>query len=379
MSRRRHNLCLFTNRFGHGGTEHQFAELASRINQDKYDIVVACFSRKGEFYEKVAGASLPVFEVSRGRWFEANTLRSAWAWMRMVRLRRIELVHTFDYYTNLFAGPLTRMAGVPLLVTSRRDTGTMYTARQRWAVRQVFLQSDRVVVNSEAARQSLLQEDCPSPLVRVVRNGVDLGRYHSNGNRQSGRRRWGWSDESQLIGLIANLRPEKGHRILLNAVPKVIQRYPLAHFLLVGPGPLEGELRDYVMTHGLTPYVSFLGDFDEIPELLASLDIVVLPSTSESLPNAVLEAMSAGRPVIASAVGGCTELIEQGRTGLLVPPGDSHALADQILLLLARPELRADLGRAARKHAESEFTFNLAVKRLEAVYDELLERRAGDC
>jgi glycosyltransferase involved in cell wall biosynthesis len=377
MSPRRRNLCLFTDRFGHGGTQHQFAELVSRLDQSKYNLLVACFSRTGEFYELVEAAGLQVVEFSRGRWFAPSTFQCALAWMTLIRRQSIELVHTFDYYTNVFAGPLTRLAGVPFLVTSRRDTGSMFSPRQRWALRSVFTQSNCVVVNSEAARQSLLAEGVPSSLIRLVRNGVDIKEFHSNGNQRAARSRWGWERATPLIGLIANLRPEKGHDILLRAVPEVIQHFPQAQFLLAGPGPLEFELRQYVVTKGLSPYVSFLGDCSDIPDLLAALDIVVLPSTSESMPNVVLEAMSAGRPVVASAIGGCLELIDHGRNGLLFPSGDSHALAEQILLLLRQPELRARLGEAARKHAETELDINVAVKRLEVVYDELLDRNFG--
>lgn len=377
MTLRRHNLCLFTNRFGHGGTEHQFAEIASRLDQRKYNLIVACFSRTGEFLEKVTGADLPVVEFARSRWFSPSTARCALGWMRFLRRERIELVHTFDLYTNLFAGPLARLVGVPLLLTSRRDTGTMFTPRRRWVLRRVFFRSDRIVANSEAARASLLREGVPARLIRVVLNGVDLERFCPNGNQLQARRKWGWGDEDLLIGAIGNLRPEKGHDILLKAVPEVIRQFPRAHFLIVGPGPLQPVLLRQVRTTGLEPYVAILGDCSEIPELLGALDIVVLPSTSESLPNVVLEAMSAGRAVVASAVGGCLELIEHGRTGLLFPPRDAHALAEQILRLLAQPQLRAELGQAARKHAESEFDINHAVKRMESVYDELLELRAG--
>ncbi|HVN17602.1 MAG TPA: glycosyltransferase family 4 protein [Dongiaceae bacterium] len=372
MSTRRHNLCLFTNRFGHGGTEHQFAELVSRLDQRKYNITITCFSREGEFYKNVEDARLPVFEFARTRWFAAQTFRCALDWVRLVRRNRIDLLHSFDYYTNVFAGGLVGLAGVPLFVSSRRDIGTMLSPKQRWAVRRVFFRSDRVVVNSEAARQSLLNDGLPDLRIRLVRNGVDLERYHVNGNAQFARRNLGWNGNSQLIGVIANLRPEKGHRILLQAAPSILERYPNAHFIFAGPGPLEGELRAYVASNNLNRKVSFLGDYAAIPELLAALDIVVLPSTSESLPNVVLEAMSARRPVVASAVGGCTELIEHNHTGLLVPAGDAKALAQQILLLLDRPELRVRLGNEARKHAESEFNFTEAVKSLERVYDELL-------
>src|ERR1051326_6622692 len=132
MSSRRHNLCLFTNRFGHGGTEHQFAELVSRLDQQKYNITVTCFCRDGEFYKNVEDAGLPVFEFARGRWFAARTICRALDWVRLVRKNKIELLHTFDYYTNVFAGVLVPLTGVPLFVSSRRDTGTMLSPKERW-------------------------------------------------------------------------------------------------------------------------------------------------------------------------------------------------------------------------------------------------------
>jgi len=377
MTGHRRNLCVFTDRFGHGGTQHQFAELVSRLDQSKYNVLVACFSRTGEFFKLIEAASLQVVEFARGRWYAPSTIQCGLAWMNLIRRQNIELVHTFDYYTNVFAGPLTRMAGVPFLVTSRRDTGSMFSLRQRWALRRVFSQSNCVVVNSEAARESLLSEGVPSNMIRLVRNGVNIEEFHSNGNQRAARIRWGWHPAKPMIGIIANLRPEKGHDVLLQAVPEVVQQFPDAHFLLAGPGPRESELRKYVAANGLTGHVSFLGDCSNIPDLLAALDIVVLPSTSESMPNVILEAMSAGRPVIASAIGGCKELIDHSQNGLLFTSGDSHALAEQIVLLLARPELRASLGEAARKHAEAEFDINVAVKRLEVVYDELLDRVPG--
>lgn len=371
----RRNLCLFTNRFGHGGTEHQFSEVVSRLDQRKYNITVACFSRTGEFLELVTRAGLPVVEFARSRWFSPGTARCAWEWISLLRRERIELVHTFDIYTNMFAGPLARLAGVPYLLTSRRDTGSMHSSRRIWASRRVYFRSDRVVANSDAARESLLAEKVPERLIRVVRNGVDLKLFCPNGNRLKARHKRGWKDDELLIGVIGNLRPEKGHDILLQSVPEVVKQCPQARFLIVGPGPLLPVVRNHVETSGLGAHVSILGDSSEIPELLAALDIVALPSTSESLPNVVLEAMSAGRPVVASAVGGCLELIEHGRTGLLFTPRDAHGLADQILRLAVNPQLRAEIGHAARKHAESEFDINLAAKRLEAIYDEVLERQ----
>jgi glycosyltransferase involved in cell wall biosynthesis len=370
---RRHNLCLFTNRFGHGGTEHQFAEIASRLDRSKYNLKVACFSRTGEFLNQVTSAGLPVTEFVRGRWFDPRTTTCALRWMRFVRDERIALLHTFDFHTTVFAALPAKFAGVRRLVTSRRNLGTTLHGSRDWALRRLFRWSDCVVANSEAARQNLLMAGVSARLVQVVRNGVDLQKFCSNGHRASARVRGGWREEQLLIGVIANLRPEKGHATLLKAVPAVIARFPQAHFLIAGPDPLNQGERLRAMARNLSSNVSFLGDCYAVPELLAALDIFVLPSLSESLPNALLEAMSAGRPVIASAVGGCNELVVHEKTGMLVPPQDPEALARQIVQLLEEPELRERLGRAARKQAEAEFDITKAVKRLETIYDELLE------
>jgi glycosyltransferase involved in cell wall biosynthesis len=372
MTRRRPNLCLFTNRFGHGGTEHQFAELSSRIDQAKFHVQVACLSRTGEFLEQVTSAGLPVLEFARGRWFAPRTAACTLRWMRFLRREQIDLVHTFDFHTAAFAALPAKLAGVPLLVTSRRNLGTTLDGPRHWVLRRLFHLSDCVVANSEAARQNLLGAGVPPERVQVVPNGVDLQRFSSNGNHAFARRRWGWKDETLLIGVIANLRPEKGHATLLEAVPSVVKRFPQAHFLLVGPDPVQHGERLRALASHLGAHVSFLGDCSEIPELLAALDVFVLPSYSESMPNAVMEAMSAGRPVIASAVGGCKELIVDGETGILVPPRNPEALAAQIVRLLEEPGLRETLGRAARKRAEAEFDIKVAVRRLEAIYDELL-------
>jgi glycosyltransferase involved in cell wall biosynthesis len=368
---------LFTNRFGHGGTEHQFAEIVSRLDQSKYNVQVACFSRTGEFLDRVTSAGLPVTEFARGRWFSPQTAACTIRWMRFLRRQRVELLHTFDFHTTVFAALPAKLAGLPRLVTSRRNLGTTLDGPRRWALRRVFWSSDCVVANSEAARQDLVSVGVPPRLIRVVRNGVDLQRFVSNGQRALARRRWGWKEDELLIGVVANLRPEKGHVTLLKAVPAVVRRFPRAHFLLVGPDPLHQGERLRAMASDLGTHVSFLGDCSEIPQLLAALDVFVLPSLTESMPNSLMEAMSAGQPVIVSAVGGCKELVLHGETGMLVPPQDPETLAKQIVQLLEEPELRERLGREARKHAEAEFDIKQAVARLEAIYDELLDSHAA--
>jgi glycosyltransferase involved in cell wall biosynthesis len=376
MGTARRKLCLFTSSFGHGGTEHQFVELVTRLDREKYDLTIACLSREGQFYGQICDAGLRVVEFPL-RGASMRTVQSGSEWMRFVRREKFDLVHTFDFYTNVFAVPLTRLAGGPLVLTSRRDVGDTWSWLQRWMLLGVFHWSDHIIANSEAARASLVNGKNPPALrVSVVRNGVDLKLFSPNGHGTRMRQELGYPSDELLVGTISNLRPEKGYRTLLEAVPEIVQKIPQARFLIVGTGELEEELKRTVQEMGLASYVTFLGRRADIAELLGAMDLMVLPSVSESLPNVVLEAMSAGCPVVASAVGGCGELIQDGVTGMLLPPGQAPALSAAVVKLLRDPHLRQQIGRAARSWAEQEFDIFVSVKRLEDVYEGMLALRA---
>jgi glycosyltransferase involved in cell wall biosynthesis len=377
MNTKRHKLCLFTSSFGHGGTEHQFVEIVTRLDREKYDIVVACQRYYGQFYDQVRDAGLRVVNFPLSG-FSLRTAKSMWDWLRFVQREKPSLVHTFDYYTNVFAAPLARLGGTPVVVSSRRDLGDMWSPIQRRMLRRVFNWSDCVIANSEAARTGLIEnEKISAARIRVLPNGVDLKRYTSNGHRADKRLELGYSEDDLVVGTISNLRREKDHRTLLDAATTIVKRVPQARFFIAGTGELEEELKKMVRERGLAPYVAFLGRRDDGPQLLGAMDLMVLPSSSESLPNVVLEAMSCGRTVVASNTGGCPGLIEAGRTGELVPPRSPDVLAATIIRLLERPDVREQMGRAGRKRAETEFDINLSVKRLEAIYDELLDKSEG--
>ena len=379
MGTTRPKLLLFTSSFGHGGTEHQFVEIVTRLNREKYDVTVACQRYYGQFYGQVCEAGLRVVNFPIRGFISVRAARSSWEWIRFIRREKFDLVHTFDFYTNVFGAPLSRLAGVRLLLTSRRDLGDMWSWPQRQMLRAVFRWSDCVIANSEAARSGLIREkQVPASRVRVLCNGVDLTRYSSNGHRAHKRQELGYTNSDLVVGMVANLRPEKDHRTLLEAAAIIVKQIPQARFFFVGTGDLEVELKRIVQERGLVPYVSFLGRRADVPELLGAMDLLVLPSSSESLPNVVLEAMSCGRPVVASDTGACGELIDAGRTGELVQPQDPQGLADAIIRLLDQPALREQMGRAARQRAETEFDIHIAVKRLEAIYDELLAKPRGE-
>jgi glycosyltransferase involved in cell wall biosynthesis len=199
----------------------------------------------------------------------------------------------------------------------------------------------------------------------VISNGLDLDRYQPPRPRP----------QLRNIIVVANLRPEKGHDVLMDAAVEVLRRYPGARFQLVGGGPERDRLMARAQARGMLHAFAFLGHQDDVPARLADADIFVLPSRSEAFPNAVLEAMASGLPIVSSGVGGILELIDDGTSGLLVPPGDARALADRLCRLMNDPAFASRLGNAARTEAHARYSFDRMVAAFESLYLSELTRR----
>jgi glycosyltransferase involved in cell wall biosynthesis len=183
--------------------------------------------------------------------------------------------------------------------------------------------------------------------------------------------------ERPLVGVVARLQPEKGVENFLRAAARVAAKFPEAHFVVAGDGPLRQELVALSEDLGLRERVRFLGFRSDASELMKSLDVLVVPSLTEGSPLATLEAMAAGVPVVASAVGGIPDQIRHDREGLLVPPGDAAAISDALLTLLRDPARASRLGEAARRRVASRFSHDTMVRRIEDVYRDVLGRPAA--
>jgi glycosyltransferase involved in cell wall biosynthesis len=170
------------------------------------------------------------------------------------------------------------------------------------------------------------------------------------------------------IATVANLRKEKAHEVLLAAAARLLVRHPQLRFIIAGDGPRLGELRELAQTLRIAGSVTFRGHCEDVPAVLAEADAFVLPSRSEAFPNGAIEAMAAGLPVVASAVGGLLDLIEDGRTGVLVRPDDPIALAHALEALIGSPEAAADLGANAREEVTRRYSFDRMVRAFEDLY-----------
>ncbi|MBI1749151.1 MAG: glycosyltransferase [Acidobacteria bacterium] len=369
-------LMLFTDSFIHGGTERQLVQALRLLDRAKYDVLVGCLKRRGPFLADVEALGVPVHEfpiTSLKRW-------STVVWfdrlMKFFRDERIDVVHAFDYYTNLFAVPAAYLAEVPVVIASRRNLAHNRTAFERWALRLVCSLTDRVVANSQAAARShvgLLTS--ARRKVEVIYNALEPADYRVEHSAADLRESIGLPAGELLAGVVAALRPEKGHRTFLRAAALVAREHPSAKFVLIGDGSERAALQALAAALGITERVIFTGDRRDVPECLAALDLLVLPSDFESLPNAVLEAMAAARPVVASRVGGTPELVDEGVNGYLVPVGDAEAMARRMLELLRDPVLRRAMGEAGRARVEREFVPARMKQRLEELYDNRLRAK----
>jgi glycosyltransferase involved in cell wall biosynthesis len=351
--------------FEPGGTERQMIELIRRLDRDRWAVHVPCFHGRGGWFSRVAevAVSTPEFPVDSFR--RPRVAGHLWNFARWCRKTRIAVVHTTELYSNIFGLTGAALANVPVRIGSRREINPDKTASQIAMQRAAYACAHKVVANSHAAADRLRFERVPEHKVAVVPNGLDFTRVETRPRRLRLRK----------IVVVANLRPEKGHDILMDAAPEILRRRPDVQFEFVGGGPELETLVARAEAGRLTDAFTFLGHRDDVPAILADADVFVLPSRSEAFPNAVLEAMAAGLPIVASGVGGIVELIDDNRTGLLVPPGDPRALADRLCRMLEQPDLASRLGDAAREEACARYSFDRMVHAFEHLYMTELTRR----
>jgi len=240
--------------------------------------------------------------------------------------------------------------------------------------------ADCILVNADAVRDWLIGDGYPPAKIAVIRNGVDLTRFDNPPSPLDLRRELGLPDDTPVVGVVSRLTRLKGLEQFLEAAAIVRSRVPSVRFLVAGEtNPMDRqylrELQDYAARCGVAEHVTFTGLRSDVPAVLASLTVSVMPSLNEALSNVVLESMAAGAPTVATRVGGTPEAVVDGVTGILVPPADSGALADAIVHLLNNSQLAAHLGHAGRSRISDHFSVSRMVRATEDLYTDLLERK----
>ena len=353
------SVAVFLTRFEPGGTERQMIELVRLLDPSRFTVHVACFDKRGAWLPRVAERAASIVEFPIRGFAHPGTMPTLLRFARWCRRERIEVLQTCDFYANIFGLPGAALAGVPVRIGSRRDLNPDKSPAQIRLQRQAYRCATTVVANCAAARGILLAEGLAPASIAVIPNGVDRPRHESAGVAAEQRTR---------VITVANLRPEKNHETLIAAADLLSADFPDVEFQIVGDGPRRSELEALVRSRRLDDRVSFLGHREDVGRLLSEASIFALPSRSEAFPNGAIEAMAAGLPVVASAVGGLLDLIEHGRTGLLIEPGNPTALADALRQLLTNQTAAARIGEHARAHVQQRYSFERMVKAFEDLY-----------
>lgn len=359
---------VFLTSFWPGGTERQMLELVRRLDRRRFEVHVACFRREGNLLPLAERHAASVTEFPIPNLRSRATLRAAAAFRRWCRERQLAILHTSDLYANVFGLPNAAAAGVPVRIANRRELNPDKSLGQLLAQRVAYRFAHRIVTNSRAGAARLRREGIGRHRIVQVPNGIDLGSFFPSRERAAAPRR---------IVSVARLRPEKGHDVLIDAAGVVFREFPDAALSIVGDGPLNHQLAALVSERGLGGRVRLSGHSDAVAATLREHDLFVLASRSEAFPNSVVEAMACGLAVVATRVGGIPELVDDGRTGLLVPAGSPGALAAALLRLLREPALARALGDAARAHIVSRYSFDRMVGQFTDLYlTELGARRS---
>jgi glycosyltransferase involved in cell wall biosynthesis len=351
-----------------GGAQEHLYSLLTRMDTERYDVSVVSLS-PGSAVRKLHKAGIEVLVID-----EVDDAIAVGALAAHLGEVRADVVHAHMFRAETVA---TRAVLALAEIGHRRPylVSTVHSSRVRHesdkdVLRELTPHMDQLIAVSQAIERKIRDEGRDTAPVRLIYNGVDLERYDHQEACCTLPEEYGMEAGSQIVGVVARLEPEKGHPTLIEAWPKVLRAVPDSYLLIVGEGSrrdaLEAQARELRVAHR----VVFTGRRDDVPAVTAALDVAVLPSYREAQGLTILEAMALSRPVVASNVGGIPEMIEDGRTGLLVPPHDSDALAAAIVRLLTDHPLADTLGRAGHDLVHDRFCIELMVSATQSVYDE---------
>jgi glycosyltransferase involved in cell wall biosynthesis len=353
---------------GPGGAERMISTLTAALNQGQFRVIVGLF-RPGWLQEEceVLGVRTFVMPLTGGfnlQWFRAC--------LRLLRKERVALIHAHEFSAILCGWIVAKLAGVPLVATVHGKNYFWEKLRRRVAYRLVSRQGTMITVSHDLKRFVCDKVGVAEKRVEVIYNGVAPAQTVTDEETQKCKAELGISGGYPVLGVVGSLYRVKGHRFLLEAMPELLRRWPKARLLVIGRGELEVALKEQAEELAIGTNVHFLGMRQDVPRLLSVLDVFVLPSLSEGLSLALLEAMVCGKPVVVTRVGGNPELVDHGRTGLLVQSEDAKDLADNLVKLLSDPEMMQQCGRQAAERVRQHFSVGHMVDRYRDRYASLL-------
>ncbi len=362
------------NSFHKGGSESQAVQLLRLLRgTGAYELLVATLDGQGPLRAELEGlglADVPEYKLSSlYDWNALAQLRQLAAYMKR---QGVVILHTHDFYTNIFGMAAGVAAKVPVRIAERRESSSLRSGIRRVVERIAYRCATRVVANCEDVKRQLIEEGLPARKLTTIYNGLDLQRFICGSKADDVLAALGLPQTPgmRFVTLVANMRlPVKDHETFLRAAQRVAATVPPSAFVIAGEGELMPRTQAFAAELGLSDRTYFLGRCDRIADLLSLSAVGVLSSRSEGFSNAILEYMAAALPVVATAVGGAREAVVDQETGYLVEPGDDRAMAERIISLLQQPERARRMGFRGRAIVEQKFSCTAQLQSTLALYD----------
>ena len=369
--RERIRVCLLSDTVGlDAGTERQVVETAKRLDPQGFEVHLVCLEDSPQLQSLRGTCHISVFPAASVN--SLNGLSQAGRFRRYLREHRIQIVHAYMNKTAAFA-VMSCAGSSRIVVTSRLNTGYWYTPTLKRWFQVLNLRTDCVMANSQEAKRIAVEtEGLPPEKVAVVYQGVDMSRFSAGLGDRSASERLGVPREARIVGIVANLRPVKDHKLFLRAAQIVAREIADSAFLLAGRGELYQELRDFAAELGIADRVFFTQGEGNVMDWLAGMSVGCITSFSEGFSNAIIEYMAAALPVVAVDVGGNRDAIVHGQTGFLVPDRTPEAFAAPLIELLRNEELRANMGANGLQRCKELFEVGKTIGQLEELYESLI-------
>jgi glycosyltransferase involved in cell wall biosynthesis len=360
----------FVNTYARGGVEEHVLTLLRKLDRNQFRPALACTPAVAALVRGDLPGDVELLEIELNRPAQLRAMRRLAGFLRA---RRTGILHCHMFQSSVFAAPIAKLCRVPVVIETPhvRELWRGGWIKGRYFVdRWVGHAVDRyIAVSSANARYLAGEKGLPERKISVVHNGADLGRFDPLRTAPPGMKAsLGFDAGDPILAVVGRLEPQKGHAVLLDAMPAILRQHPRARLVCVGDGALRRQLERQTRDFGLGDAVRFTGFRSDVAAWMALADVMVLPSFFEGLPLVAIEAMAAARPVVATAVDGTPEVVLDGETGLTVPPGNPEALAAAVCRLLADPLLRWRMGWAGRRRALGSFTQERFVRDTQDVY-----------
>ena len=361
------------------GPGRTILDTASMVDRARYRVVVGAFSgaRHGEhaYLAEAVRRGLETHAIAERRALDPQVLRQILRWCRA---HAIDAIHTHDFRSDLYGLVAARRLGIPAVSTchgwiANDLKGRAYTVVDKFLLRHF----DRVIVVSARMQDHLRKQGVPAAKIALIRNALIVENYKPVRGDRSAQAEWGIPAHHRVVGKIGRLSPEKCQDLFLRAAAEVVRHIADVSFVLIGVGPEEDRLRRMAIELGIADRVVFAGYRSDMQRVYNSLDLVVQASSTEGMPNVVLEALVMRVPVVATDVGGTAEIVADGHSGRLVPPNDLDALVGGMREALADRARSAAWAEAGERRVRADFSHGVRLQQIMAVYDQALVGRGS--